>query len=158
MKLLGNRCQVLSVMLLLEFMYKIVINIFLCLKVFIGKDCKGCGINCHIYLQVVCMIEFSCANVYMYVFSFIDYTIKYFYNSDYTFSKRLYGTLDVDIVHVSLPQTLKSIISEPELYLNDNIPKPAFNLLMNLHEVHVHFVIKFRCIRMIDLHLYFYAV
>ena len=61
--------------------------------------------------------------------------VKAFYDSDYSFSKRIYGKLDVDLVHITLPQSLQEIMKEPTVYLHESIPKLCFIALQNIHDV-----------------------
>ncbi len=64
--------------------------------------------------------------------------INVFYNSDYTFSSRLYGNLDVDLTHVKLPRPLSSIIQQTSIYIHKNIPKLCYNCLMRINEVSIN--------------------
>lgn len=52
--------------------------------------------------------------------------IKVFYNSDFTFSQRLYGLLDVDFPRVWLYQPLSELIQLSVLYIRDSIPYKCF--------------------------------
>ena len=57
------------------------------------------------------------------------------YNSNLTFSTRLYGPLDVDLCRVKLHEPLRQIVKQPLLYIRDMVPKPCFEALVKLHEV-----------------------
>ena len=59
-----------------------------------------------------------------------------FCNSDYTFSSRLFGNLDIDLVYIKLPLPLSEIIQQPSIYIRDNLPKLCFTGLMKINEVH----------------------
>lgn len=69
--------------------------------------------------------------------------MKLFYDSDYSFSKRAYGKLDVDIVHILLPQSLQNIMKEPTVYLHDSIPNLCFMALSTLHDVCNEFMMQY---------------
>ena len=71
----------------------------------------------------------------LYLLSLDKNVLKTFYNSDYTFSSRLYGTLDVDLTHIVLPHPLDVLVQEPRLYIRETVPQLCFIALMNLHEV-----------------------
>ena len=57
------------------------------------------------------------------------------YNSNMSFSQRLYGPLDVDLCRVKLHEPLGQIVQQPLLYVRDMVPKPCFEALVRLHEV-----------------------
>nr|XP_022302036.1 uncharacterized protein LOC111110021 isoform X1 [Crassostrea virginica]XP_022302037.1 uncharacterized protein LOC111110021 isoform X1 [Crassostrea virginica]XP_022302039.1 uncharacterized protein LOC111110021 isoform X1 [Crassostrea virginica] len=61
--------------------------------------------------------------------------VRVLYNSDLSFSERLYGPLDVDLCRVKLHEPLSQIIQQPLLYVRDMVPKPCFQGLLNLHQV-----------------------
>ena len=61
--------------------------------------------------------------------------IKVFYNSEYTFSQRLYGELDVDLTHIMLQQPLGAVLRQAGIYLREALPLPCFQALMMLSEV-----------------------
>lgn len=61
--------------------------------------------------------------------------VKVFHNSEYTFSSRLYGNLDVDLTHIKLPQPLPFLIQQPSIYIRGNLPKLCFQCLMKINEV-----------------------
>lgn len=63
--------------------------------------------------------------------------MRVLYNSDLSFSDRLYGPLDVDLCRVKLHEPLSQIIQQPLLYVRDMVPKPCFQGLLNLHQVKV---------------------
>ena len=68
--------------------------------------------------------------------------MRVLYNSDLSFSERLYGPLDVDLCRVKLHEPLSQIIQQPLLYVRDMVPKPCFQGLLNLHQVKVTFTHK----------------
>jgi len=67
--------------------------------------------------------------------SYIISELRILYNSDLSFSDRLYGPLDVDLCRVKLHEPLMSIIQQPLLYVRDMVPKPCFEALVRLNEV-----------------------
>ena len=71
----------------------------------------------------------------LYLLSLDENVLKTFYNSDYTFSSRVYGSLDVDLTHIVLPHPLGVLVQEPRLYIRETVPQLSFIALMNLHEV-----------------------
>lgn len=54
---------------------------------------------------------------------------KVFYNSEFGFSQRLYGTLDVDLPRIRLFRPLKEIIQIPLIYLQGYIPPASFRYI-----------------------------
>lgn len=58
--------------------------------------------------------------------------IKVFYNSDYNFSKRLYGTLDVDLPRIRLFRPLREIMQHPLIFIPNCIPPPSFRSVLSL--------------------------
>ena len=52
--------------------------------------------------------------------------IKMFYNSEYEFSQRLYGSLDVDLPNIKLFRPLKEIIQQSFIYIQGYIPSASF--------------------------------
>ncbi len=56
----------------------------------------------------------------------VDGLIKIFYNSDFTFSQRLYGTLDVDFPCVRLYQPLSELVQLSTMYTRDSVPYRCF--------------------------------
>lgn len=71
------------------------------------------------------------------VFGLFVLDVRVLYNSDLSFSDRLYGPLDVDLCRVKLHEPLSQIIQQPLLYVRDMVPKPCFQGLLNLHQVKV---------------------
>ncbi|XP_062581954.1 uncharacterized protein LOC134243735 isoform X3 [Saccostrea cucullata] len=61
--------------------------------------------------------------------------VRVLYNSDLSFSERLYGPLDVDLCRVKLHEPLGQIVQQPLLYVRDMVPKPCFQGLLNLHQI-----------------------
>jgi len=61
--------------------------------------------------------------------------IQVLYNSDFAFSERLYGTLDVDLTRVKLHEPLPLIVQQPLLFVRDMVPKGCFLALTKLDEV-----------------------
>ena len=58
--------------------------------------------------------------------------LKAFYNSSYTFSQRLYGSLDVDLPCIRLCQSIGALACQPLLYVRGSIPQPCLRVLMCL--------------------------
>ncbi|XP_056000936.1 uncharacterized protein LOC130048351 isoform X2 [Ostrea edulis] len=61
--------------------------------------------------------------------------VRVLYNSDLSFSERLYGPLDVDLCRVKLHEPLNQIVQQPLLYVRDMVPKPCFQGLLSLHQI-----------------------
>ncbi|KAL3851655.1 hypothetical protein ACJMK2_015384 [Sinanodonta woodiana] len=61
--------------------------------------------------------------------------VKVLFNSNLTFSKRLYGSLDVDLCRVKLHEPLEDIVRQPLLYVRDMVPKPCFEGLIKLFQI-----------------------
>jgi len=61
--------------------------------------------------------------------------IEVLYNSDYTFSERLYGELDVEICCVRLHQPLRQLVKMSQPYVWNKIPHHCFRGLMCINEV-----------------------
>ena len=76
------------------------------------------------------------------ILKFLPVDVRVLYNSDLSFSERLYGPLDVDLCRVKLHEPLSQIIQQPLLYVRDMVPKPCFQGLLNLHQVKVTFTLK----------------
>lgn len=57
------------------------------------------------------------------------------YNSDLSFGKRLYGTLDVDLTRVKLHEPISLIVQQPLLFVRDMVPRSCFISLNKLDEV-----------------------
>lgn len=51
---------------------------------------------------------------------------KVFYNSEFGFSQRLYGTLDVDIPRITLNQPLQEMVRDCRIYVRGSIPQEMF--------------------------------
>ena len=67
------------------------------------------------------------------LFFIVDVVVLY--NSNFSFSSRLYGPLDVDLCRVKLHEPLRQIVRQPLLYIRDMVPKPCFEALVKLNEV-----------------------
>lgn len=63
--------------------------------------------------------------------------MRILYNSEFSFSERLYGPLDVDVCRIKLHEPLSVICKQPLLYIRDMVPKPCFQSLVKLEEVRV---------------------
>ncbi|CAG5119279.1 unnamed protein product, partial [Candidula unifasciata] len=61
--------------------------------------------------------------------------VRVLYNSDLCFSKRLYGSLDVDLCRVKLHEPLSVIVKQPLLYVRDMVFKPCYDALTKLHQI-----------------------
>ena len=61
--------------------------------------------------------------------------IEVLYNSDYAFSERLYGELDVEICCVRLHQPLQQLVQTSQPYVWNKIPRRSFQGLMCISEV-----------------------
>lgn len=61
--------------------------------------------------------------------------VKVLYNSDLSFSCRLYGPLDVDLCRVKLHEPLLVIVQQSLLYIRDMVFRPCFDALMKLDQV-----------------------
>ncbi|KAK3601780.1 hypothetical protein CHS0354_016147 [Potamilus streckersoni] len=61
--------------------------------------------------------------------------VKVLFNSNLTFSKRLYGPLDVDLCRVKLHEPLEDIVCQSLLYVRDMVPKPCFEGLIKLYQI-----------------------
>lgn len=64
--------------------------------------------------------------------------VEVLYNSDYAFSERLYGELDVEICCVRLHQPLHQLVQLPQPYMWNKIPRRSFQGLMCINEVQCH--------------------
>ncbi len=51
---------------------------------------------------------------------------KVFYNSDFCFSTRIYGTLDVDLPKIRLYRPLGDIVKETVIYVHGCVPSASF--------------------------------
>ncbi|XP_059161294.1 uncharacterized protein LOC131944620 isoform X2 [Physella acuta] len=61
--------------------------------------------------------------------------VKVLYNSNLSFSKRLYGLLDVDLCRIKLHEPLSMIVQQPLLYIRDMVFKPCFEALIKLDQI-----------------------
>ena len=52
--------------------------------------------------------------------------LKVFYNSAYSFSGRLYASLDVDLPHIRLYQPLTELTQQSLIYVKDTLPQKIF--------------------------------
>ena len=60
-------------------------------------------------------------------FHFSDASIlKVFYNSAYSFSGRLYASLDVDLPHIRLYQPLTELTQQSLIYVKDTLSQKIF--------------------------------
>ncbi|KAK6176744.1 hypothetical protein SNE40_014985 [Patella caerulea] len=60
---------------------------------------------------------------------------KVLYNSDMSFSQRLYRALDVDLCRIKLHEPLSVIVQQSLLYVRDMVPKLCFQSLVKLHQL-----------------------
>lgn len=61
--------------------------------------------------------------------------VRVLYNSDHSFSHRLYGALDVDLCRVKLHEPLSLVVQQSLLYIRDMVPPACFQALIRLEEV-----------------------
>jgi hypothetical protein len=61
--------------------------------------------------------------------------VQVLYNSEMTFSKRLYTKLDLDLLKVKLFEPIDEIVKKPLLYIRDMTPKPSYEALMKIHHL-----------------------
>jgi hypothetical protein len=61
--------------------------------------------------------------------------IDVIYNSSLGFSKRLYASLDVELLKIKLFEPLDEIVKKPLLYIRDMTPKTSFDALTKLQLV-----------------------
>ncbi|KAI5093505.1 hypothetical protein C0J45_16643 [Silurus meridionalis] len=61
--------------------------------------------------------------------------IKVLYNSGLSFSKRLYGILDVGMSSVHLQESLETIIKEPLLYIRDTVPYTCLQAMLRINHM-----------------------
>lgn len=61
--------------------------------------------------------------------------LKVFFNSDFSFSRRLYGSLDVDLPRILLCQPLSKLVQQSVFYVHNSLPHPCFRALMHLSEL-----------------------
>ena len=52
--------------------------------------------------------------------------LKVFYNSSYSFSRRLYASLDVDLPHIHLYQPLSELTQQSLIYIKDTLSQKIF--------------------------------
>ena len=52
--------------------------------------------------------------------------LKVFYNSSYSFSRRLYASLDVDLPHIHLYQPLSELTQQSLIYVKDTLSQKIF--------------------------------
>ena len=94
-----------------------------------------------LHVNVTCIKHCTCSYFYpdktLFVLHYYsdDGVVKVFYNSEYSFSQRLYGELDVDLTHITLPQPLESIVEQSGIYIRGALPPACFQAIMTLHEV-----------------------
>jgi hypothetical protein len=61
--------------------------------------------------------------------------VRVLYNSDLSFSQRLYGPLDVDLCRVKVHEPLGLVVRQSLLYVRDMLPKACFQAIVRLEEV-----------------------
>jgi len=61
--------------------------------------------------------------------------IEVMFNTSISFSKRLYISLDVDLLKIKLFEPLDVIVKKPLLYIRDMTPKSSYDALIKLHTV-----------------------
>jgi hypothetical protein len=61
--------------------------------------------------------------------------IEVMFNTSISFSKRLYISLDVDLLKIKLFEPLDVIVKKPLLYIRDMTPKSSYEALIKLHTV-----------------------
>nr|KAG5711366.1 hypothetical protein BaRGS_006063 [Batillaria attramentaria] len=61
--------------------------------------------------------------------------VRVMYNSDFSFSQRLYSPLDVDLCRVKLHEPLNMVVQQSLLYVRDMVPRPCFQALVRLEEM-----------------------
>ena len=61
--------------------------------------------------------------------------VEVLYNSNYAFSERLYGELDVEICCIRLHQPLHQLVQMPQPYVWNKMPHRSFQGLMCINEV-----------------------
>ncbi|CAL1542846.1 unnamed protein product [Lymnaea stagnalis] len=64
-----------------------------------------------------------------------DSDIQVLYNSNLSFSRRMYGALDVDLCRVKLHEPLRLIVEQPLLYVRDMVFRPCFDALIKLDQM-----------------------
>ena len=58
-----------------------------------------------------------------------------FYNSEFAFSQRLYGSLDIDLPRILLHQPLSELVQRSMLYVRGSVPQACFHALIRLNEL-----------------------
>jgi hypothetical protein len=61
--------------------------------------------------------------------------IEVMFNTSISFNKRLYISLDVDLLKIKLFEPLDVIVKKPLLYIRDMTPKSSYEALIKLHTV-----------------------
>ena len=61
--------------------------------------------------------------------------LKVFYNSEFAFSQRLYGSLDIDLPRVLLHQPLSQLVQRSMLYVRGSVSQTCFHALIRLSEL-----------------------
>lgn len=61
--------------------------------------------------------------------------VRTFYNSEYTFSSRLYGALDVDITPIVVPRPLGELVGRAAFYAKENTPEPCLRGVVRLNDL-----------------------
>ncbi len=61
--------------------------------------------------------------------------LQVLYNTDMSFSERLYTKLELDLLKVKLFEPIDEIVKKPLLYVRDMTPKPSYEALMKIHNV-----------------------
>jgi len=64
-----------------------------------------------------------------------DASVEVVYNSDMSFSQRLYATLDIDLTTIKLFEPLEEIVRKPLLYIRDMTPKASFDALVKINQL-----------------------
>ena len=77
--------------------------------------------------------DFLFHSVCLVFYSFAD--IEILYDSSILFSERLYAKLGLDITHVKLSKNLRDIISQPLIFVRENLAKDTFDALDKLNQV-----------------------
>lgn len=68
--------------------------------------------------------------------------IEVMFNTSISFSKRLYISLDVDLLKIKLFEPLDVIVKKPLLYIRDMTPKSSYEALIKLHTVSFQLFLK----------------
>lgn len=71
-----------------------------------------------------------------------DINVEVVYNSKMTFGKRIYGSLDVDILTIKLFEPLEDIVKKPLLYIRDMTPKSSFDALVRINQLFVEYHLR----------------